>query len=122
MPLKLPKRLRKGGTTASAAYKRSARQEKEVAQRLVRVVRGSGRLIEKGDVRVKGLVRVECKTTTAKSYRILLDDLKKLALYAGGAGEIPVFLIEFIDQHGKKNGEVAVVEFHHLQEIIDARS
>lgn len=49
--------------------------------------------VDKGDVKAAGL-RIECKSTRAKGYRLTWDDLTKIASQAIG-DEIPVFAIEF---------------------------
>lgn len=84
----------------SALNRRSRTQEKKAAKRLGgRVQAGSGNQPgTKGDVRRQGEVRLECKLTTAKSYRLNLADLMKIE-QAAYSGEKPALEIEFQGIH-----------------------
>ena len=105
--MKLPKRI-KG--KEKAGHRRSPRQERELAKRTGgKVTRGSGNGNEKGDVRVKGIARIEAKTTTKKSFSITKEMLDKIEDAAVSSNELPAIVVEFIDQQGKKEKEVAVV-------------
>ena len=74
--------------------KRSQRQEKRAAKRIGgRVTAASGAVGEKGDVRLFGDTRMECKFTRAQSFNLKLAELEKLEREA--SGEDPVFEIEF---------------------------
>lgn len=86
-----------------AQKKRSASQEASVAKRYSgRLTPASGALDTKGDVRVVGDSRWECKYTTSKSYSLKLEDL--LALEdAASAGEVPLFQLEFQVGHPHKS-------------------
>jgi hypothetical protein len=76
----------------------------------------------KGDVRVKessskiGL-RVECKTTSHKSYSLSIDTFRKIQseAFAGGM-EIPVMQIEYQGQQGMSK-KLAVVEWATFLEM-----
>lgn len=77
------------------SQKRSHQQEKRAAKRLggrVQPASGAGRA--KGDVRVPGVLRMECKFTRANSYSLRLDLLEKIEKECEG-GEQPAFEIEF---------------------------
>jgi hypothetical protein len=76
--------------------RRSKKQENRVAAREGgRRQPGSGAVPGfEGDVRKVGKYRGECKFTRASSYRLKLEDLKKLENQASGS-ELPVFDIEF---------------------------
>ena len=82
------------------AQKRSRKQEKATAKRTGgRTTSGSGNQPgDKGDVQVSGSARLECKTTTCKSYTLKLSELLKVEK-AGNAGENPVMEIEFQGVH-----------------------
>lgn len=81
------------GPTKSHA--RSKVQEKEIAKRIGgRVTPGSGSKYQKGDVRLKGFVRVEAKTTKNKSFSVTTKLIDKLEQEIFGSGEVPVFEIE----------------------------
>ena len=88
---------------------RSERQEAEVANRLGgKVQPGSGsRSHYKSDVRVVGERRVECKFTRAKSYRVTLADLEKVAAECT-TGEKPMFVIRFVNDDGRTITEWAM--------------
>jgi hypothetical protein len=105
--MKLPKRL-KGKQSPSHA--RSPRQEKEIAKRIGgRVTRGSGCGNEKGDVRVKGVVRLEAKTTMAKSFSVTLEMIGKIEDAAVCSGELPVLVVEFLNPEGKPVASATVM-------------
>lgn len=93
------------------AHRRSKKQERELA------ARGGGRLVnrsgagpEKADVKKYNQVfRIEAKTTSRKSFsvtRAMVDQLETVAL---AHGELPAFVIEFVDEQGRPVREVAVV-------------
>lgn len=105
--MRVPKRI---AGRPYAAQKRSAKQESELASRAGgKVVRGSGRGNEKGDVRVKGILRIEAKTTTKSSFSITSEMVSKIELAAVSAGECPAIVIEFLNKSGRPIHELAVV-------------
>jgi hypothetical protein len=107
--LRLPKRK-----NISASHHRAPKQEKEAARRLGgRLTAGSGNQTEKGDVRVKGKLRLECKTTKHSSFSITLAMAKKIEDAALLSGEAPGFEIELTDPKGKRM-KVAVVPSYIL--------
>lgn len=83
--------------------KRSKDQEKRAARRYGGSrTAASGALDEKGDVRVHGVMRIECKYTAAKSFTLKREELEKIEKEAIAAGEMPVFEIEFQNHHPKR--------------------
>lgn len=91
MTLATPKRLQ--GQTPSHA--RARVQESAQAKRIGgKVTTGSGNKYEKGDVRLKGIARVEAKTTKNSSYSVSKDTIRKLEEACFGAGEIPILHVE----------------------------
>lgn len=97
------------------SYRRSSKQEKEIAAKLGgRRTPGSGSKDEKGDVRLKGVVRIEAKTTKNRSFSVTLDMIAQIEEAALSTGEMPVIAIEFNDGRGKKVKEVAVVPMYVL--------
>jgi hypothetical protein len=72
-------------------------------------VKGSGCGFEKGDVRVKGIMRVENKCTQNKSFSLKREMLDKIEQAALNSGEVPAMEIEFIDDRGNSLHKVAVV-------------
>ena len=105
--MQTPKRL-KGMHTPSHA--RSRKQEREIAIRVGgSVTRGSGCGSVKGDVRLRGVCRIEAKTTKHKSFSVTREMVEKIEDAALPSGELPAIVIEFIDNTGKPCGSVAVL-------------
>lgn len=77
---------------------RSSRQEKYNNRQVGgRLTANSGAGVDKGDVKVRGFLREEDKTTVKRSYVLKLDDLEKVAAAAQG-DEIPIMRISFEDR------------------------
>ncbi len=94
--LKVPKN-RQG--VKKAAHRRSPVQEGELAARFGgKLVKGSGCGFDKGDVRVRGKVLIEAKTTERKSFSVTREIIDKLESAACSNGEIPVLVVEFIGE------------------------
>lgn len=99
---------------------RAKKQEKELAKRLRGALTpASGAKDEKGDVRVRRVARVECKTTKHKSFSVTLDMIQKIEEAALSTGEMPILLVEFINTQGKPLGEVAIVPSYLLDELCE---
>ena len=110
-------RDRKHGTPS---HRRAPVQEKELATRFGgRTTLASGALSEKGDVRVKRLVRIEAKTTKNLSFSVTQDMLNKIEEAALASDEVPVMVIEFNDGNGKKLREVAILPVYALDLLGD---
>lgn len=106
MALPTPKRLQ----GASPAHRRAPKQERELAIKFGgRVTKGSGNQSEKGDVRVKGVTRIEAKTTSAKSFSVTREMIAKIENAALGGGEIPALVIEFLGPDGKPQSSCLVM-------------
>ena len=104
----------------SPSHLRAVKQEKETAKRLRgRLTPASGAKDEKGDVRVKRIARVECKTTKHKSFSVTLETVRAIEEAALSGGEVPILLVEFNDNMGKSLGEVAIIPSYLLDEFID---
>lgn len=105
----------------SNSHRRSVKQEKETAERFKGFrTPASGSREVKGDVRVKGVARIEAKTTKNKSFSVTLEMAQKIEEAAlSGGGEIPILLVEFNNGFGKKLGEVAVIPSYLLDEFIE---
>lgn len=113
--------LNRDAKKGNASYRRSKKQEKEIAARLGgRRTAASGSKDEKGDIRVRGIVRIEAKTTKHKSFSVTLDMVRQIEDAALTAGELPCIIVEFNDNAGKKLKEVAVVPSYILQDLINA--
>lgn len=104
------------GNTKS--HKRAKKQEGELAKRLRgHLVPGSGSRDVKGDVRVKKILRIEAKTTKAKSFSVTLEMIEKIEDAALSGGELPVIVVEFNDGFGKKIKEVCLCPSYVLETI-----
>lgn len=102
--------------STGVSHRRSKLQEREIAERVQgKITPGSGNQREKGDVRVKGILRIECKTTQCKSFSITRDMISKIEDAALPHGEIPAIVVEFIDADGNPLKEVAVVPTYVLE-------
>lgn len=111
----LPDRKKPRRAKPSPSHIRSKQQEREIAERLVP---RSGAGMIKGDVRIKGVLRVECKTTKHQSFSVTRDMLRKIEDAAAASGELPAIVVEFNDGEGNKVSEVAVVPIYVLNELI----
>lgn len=80
------------------SHDRAAKQEKATAKRLGgKTVKGSGSGNEKGDVRLKGIVRIEAKHTKHKSFSVTEKIIDGIEAAVVGSGEIPVIEIEICE-------------------------
>ncbi len=103
----------------SNSHRRSRKQENSLAKTLGgRVTAGSGNKDIKGDVRVKGVVRLEAKTTKNNSFSVTRDIINKIETAAVNAGEMPVIVVEFHDGFGKSLQSVAIVPMYALESLI----
>ena len=111
-------------TLTSTAYKHSSKQEKRVAKKVGGFrTPASGAKRVKGDVRVTGIARIECKATQNKSFSVTREMLTKIEDAAAATGEIPILQVEFLDKNGKIDGTFAVVPVHIIERLVsDARS
>jgi hypothetical protein len=106
MPLALPKRMQHGAN----AHNRAPVMEKEIAKRVGgKVTKASGAQGEKGDARVRGLVRIEAKATSNKSFSVTREMIEKIEAAALGSGEVPYIEIELLGPNGKPLHRVAVM-------------
>jgi Holliday junction resolvase len=96
--MQMPKRLQ----GQHPSVKRSKVQERETAKRIGgEVTRGSGNgAFDKGDVKKRKLVRIENKTTKAKSFSVTAEIIDKIEEQALMSGTLPVVEVE-IDNAGK---------------------
>lgn len=109
----LPKRLQ--GQTSSHA--RSKQQEKETANRLGgKVIHRSGAGFEKGDVVLRGVARIENKTTEKRSFSISVNHISKIEESISGTGEIPFMQIELMGGASK----FIVMPDRYLEDIVYA--
>ena len=106
----------------SKAYRASAKLERSLAKRAGGYrTAGSGNKNEKGDVRVRGVTRIEHKATQHASFRVTKEMLEKIELAGRACDEIPIFVVDFLDKRGLTNGdELAVIPLKDLMGLIDA--
>jgi hypothetical protein len=120
MPNPFLDRAKKDGKT-SVAYRHAPKQEKSLAKRFGGIkTPASGAKVKKGDVQVKDLVRIEAKTTSADSFRVTKEMLRKIQNAGLGSSELPVMVIEFLGPRGKSEGELAVLSITDLEMLIHA--
>lgn len=102
----------------SNSHRRSKKQEKEIAKKIGgNRTPASGAGTVKGDVRLKGIARIEAKTTKNKSFSVTLEMVSKIEEAALSTGEMPVIVVEFTDGFGKKLGELAVCPTYVLDTL-----
>lgn len=105
------------------AYKRSGKQEGQLAKKLGgRVTKGSGSQREKGDVRKTGLCRIECKSTQRLSFPVTRDTLFKIQSAAASTSEIPALIVEFLNERGAVENEIAIIPVFELLALIKKAS
>ncbi len=111
--------LRRVNDPLSKSHRRAPKQERELAKRgRGRLVPGSGSGAEKGDIKkYQEVFRVEAKTTKHKSFAVTRDMVRKIEEVALSHGELPAIIVEFIDETGKPQMEVAVVPTYVLDSL-----
>lgn len=105
----------------SYSQRKSQQQERRVAEELGgRTQPGSGSGdFAKGDVRVKGEIRAECKTTSAASYSLKLADLVKIHREAAlGKLEMPVMSVQFQGPVGTSH-RYAVIDWEWFKQLVE---
>lgn len=108
------------GNQPTPSHKRSPKQEREIATKLGgKLVRRSGAGEVKGDVRIKGLIRLEAKTTKHKSFSVTREMYDKIDEAATMTGEFPVLAIEF-NTEGKAGATLAIMPMYALEELLQA--
>lgn len=96
----------------------SKKQESRIASDIGgKTLPGSGASdFYKGDVRKKGELLVEAKTTSKESYSLRLDTIDKVRAEAAQNGEDWAMQIEFQGQQGQ-NRKVAVIDWYRYLEL-----
>lgn len=112
-----PKRLRGSG---GGGHFRWRKQEKAVAKSTGgRVTPGSGNQTVKGDVRVKGAARIECKSTQAASFSVTRKMVEKITTASLTSGDtLPVIQVDFVDAQGNELDSVCVVPRYALEMLL----
>lgn len=117
----LPTRRADKTNLTDPSKRRAPKQERAIAARIDgRVTSGSGSKTEKGDVRIKGVMRVEAKCTRCASYSLKLETFEKVEDAASlcRPAEIPAMHIEFLDPEGKPLKGLYVIRQDDLEELI----
>lgn len=99
----------------------SKKQESNLAKRFGgRVTAGSGNKLEKGDVRVEGILRIEAKCTKNKSFSVTLDMINKIkeAALSASPSEVPAIQITFLTDTGVPVEDIALIPVKYLDFII----
>jgi len=116
MRIAIPKRKR-----TSEGYKHAPRQEKKLAGRVGgSVTPGSGNREVKGDVRVKSVIRLECKCTEAKSFTVTRAMVDAITEAAETSGELPVIQVEFLPIKGHPGGRLVICPDYVVDAILQA--
>lgn len=113
-------RIEKAGKQ-SKAYRASKGLERKAAKRVKGyTTSGSGNQREKGDIRKRGIVRIEHKATQHASFRVTKEMLEKIEYAARGCDELPVIVVDFLDERGQSTGrEIACIPFQDLLDLIN---
>lgn len=100
----------------SPSHRRAREQEKELAKRGGGTLTpGSGNGAQKGDIMgYGGTYRVEAKVTKNKSFSVTRDMIRKIEEAALPNGELPAIIIEFCNDDGEPELEIAVVPTYAL--------
>ncbi len=99
--MRLPKKHKK--LSSSYASRMSSDQEARVARELGGYVTpNSGAGSTKGDIRLKDIARVECKSTEKDKFLLTFAVIDKIRKEALSAGEVPLIQIDFIQSCLKK--------------------
>lgn len=107
----------------SKAYHASPKLEKKLAKEAKGYrTSGSGNKKEKGDVRRHGVTRIEHKATQKKSFSVTREMLEKIELAGRGCDEIPVLVIEFLDDRGLSVGKIACLPYKDVMDLLDESS
>lgn len=70
-------------------------------------------------MRVRGVLRIEAKTTKNKSFSVTREMIEKIESAAAMTGELPFLVIEFIDDTGRSLKQVAVCPMWVLDSVRD---
>jgi hypothetical protein len=108
----------------SNAYVASPKLEKKLAAKVGGYrTNGSGNKLEKGDVRLRGKLRLEHKATSAASFRVTVEMFEKLELAARGCDEIPALVVEFLNDHGRTfQTTMAIIPLSDLMDLLNANA
>jgi hypothetical protein len=120
--IRKPKRkVKKSNSSISISHDYARQQEIDAANEYggyTTSKSGAGNI--KGDVRIKGKYRIECKCTKNKSYSLNYEYLEKFIEQAISLGEDPILQVHFIDELGiKKRGFIVIPEEFIKDKLLD---
>ena len=113
------KRARRNDKTCSIAHDYARIQEQNTAKEYggyTTPKSGAGDI--KGDVRVKGKYRIECKCTIKKSYALNKEYLRKFTEQAAALAEDPIMQLHFIDEHGHKEDGYIIMPENFIKDYL----
>lgn len=105
--------------------RRAPRQEKALALAVGgRTTSASGSKTEKGDVRLKGVARIEAKCTRKRSFSVTLEMIDKIENAASMCrpAELPVIHVEFLDAHGNPIKGLYVMRQIDVEELLGEKA
>lgn len=103
----------------SNSHRRSVKQEASLAKTLGgRRTAASGSRDEKGDVRIKGVSRIEAKTTKNASFSVTREMVDKIEMAAASSSEVPAIVVEFNDGLGRSLKSVAILPMWALETLL----
>lgn len=106
----------------SNSHRRSKRQEKQLSIAMsARQTPASGSRDVKGDLRIKGVARIEAKTTKNKSFSVTMDMVEKIENAAVMSGEMPAIVVEFNDGLGHALKSVAIIPLYALETLLEGQ-
>lgn len=115
--------LRRPKAKPHPAQNRAPQHEAQAARRLGgHVVKGSGSGFTKGDVRVPGVLRLECKTTSADSFRLTREIVRKIEDATAGTNELPCVEVEFLNAKGEREAAVCVMPSWALEMLTGGKA
>jgi hypothetical protein len=103
---------------------RSREQEKQVAKDLSgRITPGSGCGNLKGDVRVRGSYRIECKNTQKNSYSLKRSEIEKIEDQAVTYSETGIMIIRFNkNEEHNTDKQVVILDYEEFKRLINEHS
>lgn len=97
------------------------KHERSLADKLgAKLTPGSGNQAIKGDLRIRGVARIEAKCTRRKSFSVSRDVWSKIqdAAGSGAEHEIPVLHVEFLDSSGDRECGLYILREEDVETLI----
>lgn len=107
----------------SASHAHAPKQEAGLVSSInARLVKASGSGYEVGDVRVKGVIRIDCKSTINNSYSLKAETMEHLQMAAMQDGEVPALQLDFLTTDGEVEQRLAIIPLWALEQLIANQS